>query len=141
VGVRERFAQLAEESGLSHAEIGRRIGKSRNWVNKRVRGELNLLAEDVPPLAAALGVHPCDFFQDPHWELRARSSPSGRPLSSPHAPPGDYVPSGADRMLRDFLQLEWGLVDDDVEVVLDTADSLRRHRGRRPDGGDPQLGG
>ncbi|MSQ23485.1 MAG: XRE family transcriptional regulator [Chloroflexi bacterium] len=63
--VRERLKELVERSGLKQAEIARRIGVDRNWVNQRITGAVKVIpADDLPLLALAIGCHPCDFFED-----------------------------------------------------------------------------
>ena len=61
--VRDRFAQLLQESGVSQSEVGRRIGESPSWVNDRLKGRTQINADDLPRIAAALGVRPVDFFE------------------------------------------------------------------------------
>ncbi|MHB0870068.1 MAG: helix-turn-helix domain-containing protein [Chloroflexota bacterium] len=62
--MRDRLASLVEESGLSQAEIARRIGESASWVNHRLIGRTDIKADDIPKLASALGVSPCAFFEE-----------------------------------------------------------------------------
>ncbi len=67
MGARERLEELLEEKGVSQAELARRIGEDRGWVNQRLPGarkRLNINADDIPRLAKALGVPCWRFFED-----------------------------------------------------------------------------
>lgn len=61
--VRERLGELIRYSGMSQAEIGRRIGEDRQWVNNRVLGKAGLEADDLLRLAEALNIDPAEFFR------------------------------------------------------------------------------
>ncbi|MEA2641786.1 MAG: hypothetical protein QOF51_3180 [Chloroflexota bacterium] len=62
--LRDRLRDLVAASGLSQAEIARRLGEEREWVNNRLRGKVQLAAEDLPRFAAILGVGPAIFFEE-----------------------------------------------------------------------------
>jgi len=61
---RERLAELIAKSGLSQTEVARRMGESKNWVNNRLTGYVEIKADEIPRFAAALGVSPCAFFEE-----------------------------------------------------------------------------
>src|SRR5581483_1240357 len=63
VGVCEKLVSLIRESGMTQAEIARRIGEDHTWVNSRVRGFTEIKADDLPRFAMALGVAPRAFFE------------------------------------------------------------------------------
>ena len=63
LGAREKLAELVAASGMSQAEIARRVGEHTTWVNNRLRGTADVKADDVPRLARALGVQPAAFFE------------------------------------------------------------------------------
>lgn len=65
VRARDRLAQLIAASGMSQAEVARRVGEHPTWVNNRLRGVADIKADDVPRLAAALGVPAAAFFEEP----------------------------------------------------------------------------
>ncbi len=75
MGVTERFRLLAESSGISQSEIGRRLGQSPSWVNDRLKGRTQVSGDEVAQLAAAMGVPIAAFYADaespdPQGELR-----------------------------------------------------------------------
>lgn len=61
--VRERLATLISQSGMKQAELARRIGKAETWISNRLTGYSSIKADEIPLLAKALGVSPCDFFE------------------------------------------------------------------------------
>ncbi len=63
MGIREQLSQLVRESGMTKAEIARRIGEDPTWVNSRVRGSTEVKGDDIPRLASALGVSARAFFE------------------------------------------------------------------------------
>jgi transcriptional regulator with XRE-family HTH domain len=48
---------------MTRAEIARRVGEDPTWVSSRVRGSTEIKGDDIPRLAAALGVSARAFFQ------------------------------------------------------------------------------
>jgi transcriptional regulator with XRE-family HTH domain len=52
----ERIQALREESGLSRADLAKKLKASRLWVWRIESGETRLLVEDLPRFARALGV-------------------------------------------------------------------------------------
>ena len=75
----QRLSQMVSDSGIPQAEIARRIGEHRNWVNNRVNGAVDLRADELPRFAAALGVHKTTVRR---WaaegKLRSIKPPNGR---------------------------------------------------------------
>lgn len=69
----EQFKELLRESGLTQAELARRLGEDYAWVNNRLRGYSALKADDILPIAQALGVSPCAFFERPAAGLGRRA--------------------------------------------------------------------
>lgn len=69
VSTRERLVQLIATQIGTHrgaqAELSRRLGeKDDHWVSDRLIGKAHMKADELPRLAAALGVSPCEFFQE-----------------------------------------------------------------------------
>ncbi|MEW6048812.1 MAG: helix-turn-helix transcriptional regulator [Bacillota bacterium] len=60
----EKLAQLIDAKGWSDAELARRLGEKRHWVTDRVTGRTAIKADEIPRIAAALGVSPCAFFEE-----------------------------------------------------------------------------
>ena len=63
MGARERLAELIAASGMTQAEVARRVGEPTTWVNNRLRAVADIKADDVPRLARALGVPTSAFFE------------------------------------------------------------------------------
>jgi transcriptional regulator with XRE-family HTH domain len=61
--IHERVAELIERSGIPQAEIARRMGQSRTWLNHRLTGEVDIKARELFPLAEALRVDPCALLE------------------------------------------------------------------------------
>ncbi|MGE5619069.1 MAG: helix-turn-helix domain-containing protein [Sphingomonadaceae bacterium] len=62
--IRERLSQLMEAKKWNQSDLARELGEHRNWVNKRITGQTEIKADEIPRLAAALGVSPCAFFEE-----------------------------------------------------------------------------
>ncbi len=71
MGIREQLSQLVRESGMTKAEIARRVGEDPTWLNSRVRGSTEVKGDDIPRLASALGVSARAFFE------QAADAPAG----------------------------------------------------------------
>ena len=54
--VREHLINVMNEMGISQAEVARRTGMNRQQINRRVVGRVDIVADEVPALAEALGV-------------------------------------------------------------------------------------
>lgn len=61
--VAEAIALLMDRGGISGAELGRRIGKSQNYIAKRLRYELAFTLADLDKIAGALSVAPTDLLR------------------------------------------------------------------------------
>lgn len=59
--IRERLAAVIRQSGVSQAEVARRIGEERTWVNNRLTGYSALKLDELALFAHALGKSPCDL--------------------------------------------------------------------------------
>ncbi len=64
VKIRERFAELLERKRWNQSDLARELGEHRNWVNYRLTGRVDIKADELPRIAAALGVSPCAFFEE-----------------------------------------------------------------------------
>ncbi len=62
MGARERLVELIAESGMTQAEIARRMGEDPQWVNNRVVGDTAIKADEIPRFADAVGCSPSAFF-------------------------------------------------------------------------------
>jgi len=68
----EQIFNAMQESGVTEAELARRLGVSRAYVNKILKGTANLTIESLVRIGVALG---CEFqFSFRSAKLRTRSS-------------------------------------------------------------------
>ncbi len=61
--VRDRLRELLRQRGWTQSELARRLGKHRVWVHYRIKGATGIKADEIPLLAAALGVPAHAFFE------------------------------------------------------------------------------
>lgn len=115
MSARQRLAEILGVVGMSQAELARRLGEHPNWVNNRVRGIVDLKADDIPRIAHVLGVRPTDFFEDPGPPRKA----GGRGFASDAASP--------DRLAQ-LLQDE--MSDADLEFIESLIRFIRHYRER-----------
>jgi transcriptional regulator with XRE-family HTH domain len=74
VELAEQIYIAMEDSGVSEAELSRRLGVSRSYVNKVLKGTANLTIESVVKIARALD---CEFT----FELRDSRVGANAPLT------------------------------------------------------------
>lgn len=83
MAVSDRIRAVIEERGLRQAAIASRLGEPEYWLSNRLTGRTAIKADELPRLAEALDVHPCDLL-----DVRAAHE----------------AVSGADRMATDTLR-------------------------------------
>lgn len=54
--LRQAFAKRHEKTGLTQAELARKLGVGRSVINRRLSGRSNLTAESIADMAWGLGV-------------------------------------------------------------------------------------
>lgn len=94
------------------------MGRSRGWVNSRVLGRFQILADELGEFGKALGVHPCLFLVD---EEASGEMPE---LS------GAFEPTTGDLIYRETLRDLLGLEPDEASVLASVAALLKRNRDR-----------
>ncbi|MHB0871406.1 MAG: helix-turn-helix domain-containing protein [Chloroflexota bacterium] len=116
MGTAERLAQLIDSSGLKQTAIAKRLGVSIHWVSNRARGVTPIRADEIPLLAAALGVRPADFFEE------------AAPPRPPRVPPGGAAPSYADIFTREVARMWHGeeMTDAEREFLASTFEAIHR---------------
>ena len=115
MGARQRFVEILKAVGMSQAELARRLGEHPNWVNNRIRGIVDLKADDIPRIARVLGVRPADFFEDSI-------------LSRDDLAVGLTGEAASPERLTRFLQDE--MSDADLELIEALIRFIRRYRER-----------
>jgi transcriptional regulator with XRE-family HTH domain len=80
VAVSDRIRALIDARGLRQATVANRPGEPEYWLSKRLTGRTSIKADELPRLADALNVDPCELL--------------------------DRLPeaTGADRMAADFTR-------------------------------------
>jgi putative transcriptional regulator len=58
----QTLRKICEERGISLTELGRRIGKSKQYMSELSRGNIRLTYEMAVKIAQALGTTPDDLF-------------------------------------------------------------------------------
>ena len=62
--IAERIQSLLRERGLVQRRVAAEAGFSAQQMNDMLHGRKLILAEDLPRIAAAMGVSPAAFFED-----------------------------------------------------------------------------
>jgi transcriptional regulator with XRE-family HTH domain len=108
-----RLRQFRQALGWSQDELGKRLKMTAATVSRYETGDLQIDADDLPVVAAHLGVHPADFF-----------------LESGHFVPPLEGNSREDaaQLLRHSLVLQ-GLPEQDIDLLLDLIEVRRRRLG------------
>lgn len=63
----EGICEIMENKGISRADLARRLGKSRAWVTKLLRGDRNLTLKTIVDVFWALD-HTTTIKAQPRWE-------------------------------------------------------------------------
>jgi|SRR5581483_1323637 len=91
---RDRLRAFIRSSGMSQAALARKLGEDPMWVSNRLRGHSQILADEVPMLAAALGVKACAFVDQEEFERALSPAYYSKPLGEVEPRP---IPSREDR--------------------------------------------
>ena len=111
MGVSEQLVRILNRSGMAQAELARRLGVRRSWVNRRVKGSSAIMADEVPRLAQALGVTILDLYADGDDPLR---------------------PATADFVAQELMRGVGGIGTPEARFAAALADLLRSYRGEGP---------
>lgn len=140
----ERVRELRQEQAVGQAELARRLGRLPQDVYKWEHGR-QIPSEDVPAVAAALGVSICDLYgvQEGHSAPPAPSVVAAvseavailqgalAGAQAVPAPAQEFVPTAADRDTRDILRA-WDAMPEDVQREwLEAAETLRREKSQK----------
>ncbi len=63
VSVGERLREIRQSKGLSQAALGKMVGLSDAAITQYEKGRRQIGADELPRIAEALGVSPCDFYE------------------------------------------------------------------------------
>jgi transcriptional regulator with XRE-family HTH domain len=109
--VRERLRELiAQKVGGNQSELARRIGEHPNWVNYRLTGTTAIKADELPRLAAGLGIDVCTFFEEATHEQGAES----------------LTASTGQRIARRALERLLDIPDEDLDAFTRVVEQLRQ---------------
>ena len=102
---RDRLHTLLRRSGLSQAELARRLGVNPMWGHNRLTGHSAILADEITRLAAALEVDPRELLATPDAPLSASTPPEqgiAEPAPSVGAAPPHEPSASVDRMVAEY---------------------------------------
>ncbi len=97
----DQVCEQMDAQGVSSAELARRMGTSRAWVSKVLRGENNLTVASMGKLAFALGMRvttelaPLDETADRRCRATVLSTEAAGPTPSLHHPAPAAAATGA----------------------------------------------
>lgn len=63
--IADRVRELLTESGISGAELARRLGATQSYVSRRVRGVVPWRADELYEIAGVLGISADEFLPTP----------------------------------------------------------------------------
>lgn len=122
MGTADRLTHLIHSSGMTQTAIAKRLHVSLKWLNNRTLGATPIKADEIPRLAAVLGLDPADFFAETPPEGAAR--PTGEGVS----------PAYADVFTHEVARMWQGeeMTDAEREFLASTLETLHRsmHRYR-----------
>lgn len=106
MSVRERIAEVIQQSGLKQKAIADRLGEPEYWLSNRLTGRTVIRADELIPIAEAIGVDPCALLRPP-----------GSAIDVGNAVP-QVADLGAERLYRRWLRV---LEEDegDAETIID----------------------
>ncbi len=118
--VKDRLQQLIDQRlGGNQSELARRLGEKPYWVNYRITGVTRIKADELPKIAEALGVHPCDFFEDP------QQPEEERPISLREAA---FRLDRTNLVYRQIMRETMGLDEEEAEELARLINLLHRRR-------------
>jgi transcriptional regulator with XRE-family HTH domain len=96
VTVRDRIAKLIDERGLKQNAVAKLAGYPDYWLSNRLTGRTVIQADEIPAIAAALGVSVVALFED------ESESPSST------------VDEVAEQRIHNIVQDAWGASMDEL---------------------------
>lgn len=125
---RERVKRIINERGMTQTTLARRMNEEVDWINTRLTGRVQIKADELPKIAAALRVSTCALVDDEALEKTLHGESGYRPAETDAALPGSPTDIGAERLYRLYRQV-WGDNPQDVEAYLEFLD-WKRSRGK-----------
>ena len=101
--VGKKIQKAAIEIGINQAELARRIGMERVWLNKIINGKVNPTVTTLQKIARALGKS-LEYFDENYDPLRVKEEPI--PHGYRRFPLLAHVPAGTKRWVEDDIH-EW----------------------------------
>ncbi len=109
---------LRVSRGMTQQEMADRVGVTLRAYQHYEAGRRQPKMADAPTIAGALGVPVAALYEE-----------------TPAQTPGEFQPTGADRMFRDFIRIRLGLDEhaagETLEAFLQLATALRPRRAPR----------
>jgi hypothetical protein len=77
--VLDAIQEQIRQKGLSHREIGARLGHSHTWLGKRLRGQTDLTLEDIEGIGRVVGFDPLEVLIHARFVVERRPPESAHP--------------------------------------------------------------
>ena len=101
--VGRKIQKAVIEIGINQAELARRVGMERVWLNKIINGKVNPTVTTLQKIARALGKS-LEYFDENYDPLRVKEEPI--PHGHRRLPLLAHVPAGTKRWVEDDIH-EW----------------------------------
>lgn len=80
VEIGKRLRMFRKQAGLTQAQLGGRLGIAGPTISGYEKGTSRIVADELPKIARALGVHPSEFYLEPGQRLETFVSEGRSPF-------------------------------------------------------------
>ena len=109
--VRERILQILEDRGMKQAWVARKMNEDFDWVNTRLRGVVQIKADELPYFAQALGVSVCSLLGE-HEQL-------GQRPQEPHSAEQTASYLDADKVAKSLAARALAMSEREIQILVD----------------------
>lgn len=109
--VRERILQILEDRGMKQAAVARKMNEDFDWVNTRLRGVVQIKADELPHFAQALGVSACSLLGEAEQQYQQAQEPH----TAEHPP----IYLHPDAIAKEWAALSLKLSEREVRLLVD----------------------
>lgn len=144
--VGERLREIRKGKRLSQEALGKLIGLTGSAITQYEKGKHQIGADELPRIASALGVSPCDFFEERtpavaervYSALTRALAQEGLTIAEVPAPPA-FQPTMHDMDTRALVRT-WQQLPEDQQEMLEAAgrELGRLKRGETQEEKEPQ---
>lgn len=107
--VRDRILQILEDRGIKQAAVARKMNEDYDWVNTRMRGIVQIKADELPQFAQALGVSACSLLGE--IDSQSRHEPRSAEQRPIYLEP--------DAVAREWSALSLKLSEREIRLLVD----------------------